>query len=59
MPPVDASLFQPFLQKLPDDLRQEVQSWLEPGSERFASLLEDAQALLNARLTASEDAYAD
>lgn len=55
VPPLEASLFQPFLQKLPDDLRREVESWLVPGAQPAARLVDDALSLLRARLSASGD----
>lgn len=40
----------PLLDKLPEDLRQEVRSWLQPGGESFLRLAVDAESLLMDRL---------
>ncbi|MCX6637411.1 MAG: DNA repair exonuclease [Acidobacteria bacterium] len=40
----------PLLAKLPDDLKQELKTWLEPGGERYRRLVEDAESLLMERL---------
>lgn len=45
----DADL-KPLLQKLPDDVRDEVAGWLSPGGARYAELMKDVEALLMARL---------
>ena len=40
----------PLLAKLPDDLKQELKAWLEPGGERYRRLVEDAESMLMERL---------
>src|ERR1019366_9899609 len=40
----------PLLAKLPDDLKLEVNAWLEPGGERFLQLMAEAESLLMERL---------
>ena len=45
-----ANSVEPLLAKLPDDLRQEVKTWLEPGGERYLRLVADAESLLIERL---------
>ena len=40
----------PLLAKLPEDLRQEANAWLEPGGERLLRLMADAESLLMERL---------
>jgi DNA repair exonuclease SbcCD nuclease subunit len=40
----------PLLAKLPEDLKQEVKTWLEPGGERLLRLMADAESLLMERL---------
>jgi hypothetical protein len=40
----------PLLAKLPEDLKQEANTWLEPGGERFLRLMADAESLLMERL---------
>ena len=40
----------PLLAKLPEDLKQEVNTWIEPGGERFLRLMADAESLLMERL---------
>jgi len=40
----------PLLAKLPEDLKQEVKTWLEPGGQRFRGLLADTESLLMERL---------
>ncbi len=40
----------PLLAKLPEDLKLEVNAWLEPGGERFIQLMADAESLLMERL---------
>lgn len=40
----------PLLTKLPEDLKQEVATWLEPGSDRYLQLMADAESLLMERL---------
>ncbi len=47
-------LFQPLLQKLPDEIRQEVRDWLNPAHPRYRQLRDEASALLSARIGASE-----
>ena len=47
--PVADSMAQ-LLAKLPDDLKQEVKAWLEPGGERYQRLVGDAESLLMERL---------
>jgi DNA repair exonuclease SbcCD nuclease subunit len=37
---------QPLLARLPDDLRQEVSTWLEPAGERCLRLMAEAESLL-------------
>jgi DNA repair exonuclease SbcCD nuclease subunit len=36
----------PLLAKLPEDLKQEVKGWLEPGDERYLGLMAQAESLL-------------
>jgi DNA repair exonuclease SbcCD nuclease subunit len=40
----------PLLAKLPEDLKQEANAWLDPGGERFPRLIADAESLLMERL---------
>jgi DNA repair exonuclease SbcCD nuclease subunit len=40
----------PLLAKLPEDLKQEANAWLEPGGERLLRLMADAESLLMERL---------
>jgi hypothetical protein len=40
----------PLLAKLPEDLKQEVRSWLEPGGRRYLRLLAEVECLLMERL---------
>ena len=40
----------PLLAKLPDDLKLEVNAWLEPGGECFLQLMAEAESLLMERL---------
>jgi len=40
----------PLLAKLPEDLKQEVNTWIELGGERFLRLVADAESLLMERL---------
>ncbi len=43
-------LVAPLLAKLPDELKLEVRSWLEPGGQRYQSLMAEAEPLLMERL---------
>ena len=45
-----ADLVAPLLAKLPEDLKQEVKTWLDPGGGRFLQLMADAESLLMERL---------
>ena len=47
-------LFQPLLQKLPDEIRQQVAAWLDPALPRYQQLVDEATAVLAERLTRSE-----
>ena len=44
-------LFAPLLQKLPDDVKEHVQSMLDPGQPRYAELLAEVETLLAGRLS--------
>lgn len=45
-----ADLLAPLLAKLPEDLKQEVKTWLEPTGDRYIQLMADAESLLMERL---------
>lgn len=47
---VEEADLQPLLQKLPDDVRDEVAGWLAPGGPGYEELMKDVEALLMARL---------
>jgi DNA repair protein SbcD/Mre11 len=44
-------LFAPLLQKVPDDVKEYVQSLLDPAQPRYAELLGEVEALLSGRLS--------
>jgi len=56
---VSTDLFQPLLQKLPDELRQEVGRWLDPDLPRYQQLLDEAASILALRLSGSDSSSAN
>ena len=52
-------LFAPLLQKLPDDMKEQVHAMLDPTQPRYAELLGEVEALLSGRLSGQAVTIAD
>jgi DNA repair exonuclease SbcCD nuclease subunit len=56
---VTLEVFQAFLQKLPDEIRQEVSGWLDPTQPRYRQLMDEAKAVLAERLSVPDGSHAN